>query len=1019
MAFTWNTWLKHFGTRGEPRRRDFQPGIEALESRLAPAFDLTIGSGTSFGLVHNAVTGTFTANDHGSNISVADIRADLLAGKNVTISDGNTGTESGNITWLPGADLDFNGIGLGLQTLTISADPTATGGSVTMGSRILDSNPALSDTLNVSVRATRDLTVSGAIQASLGTVTLAADTKFDGTGDDGVGTLTVGSGAVVNGGGVTLRGAAVNIDTSANPATVTATNQSVVIGSGFFAPEDLVFDSQGNLFVSDQTGNNITKLTPTGQVSTFFAPSASLGLNALAIDSQNNLYATDITNGAVYKITPQANPSLFANGFSQPTGIALDAAGNVYVANYNTGAIDKVSGGQTTVFASGFNNPAGIVFDAAGNLYVNNVATGTVSKVSPDGKTITTFASGFNAPSRLVFDRAGNLFVTNAVSGVISKVTPQGQVNTFLSGFDNPHGLRFDAQGNLFVVSFTGKTVSRVGAAGTLIVQSSLSGGPIAIGGTGNAVAGINLSAAQLARLSATDVLTFGDPTQAGDITLFSVRTTTPLVQVVQNPDGPGGIVLDDTSGPGLTTNGGSVRFTSGAGGIRVTGAKLFDINAGVGTLYFNGGGNVGSLLSPLHLNADFLGSGDLNGTLFLADPVNLTTIGQVIARSIFLTLGGDFTTHTGDLVAGSVELVLDGSNLTQHLNSGGQVFCNVMPEGFGNNTTPYLFQLVNSPLNVSANFIEEADFDANGQVVTVSGQTFAESTYLASSGPQNFLGGLTVDGLFKGGTGPVTAGGLVIASGAIFTAPSTTLTDTGDFTNMGTTFDANGGTVVLSGTNQHINGSIKFNYFTKSVTVSDTLTLQSHTTQTVTGSLILQGANGQPLRLRSSSLGQSWAFAPQGGLTVFNLDVQDGTDLFLSAGNAVYTLLTGAALADVSLQADVALGSSGVQYSGLVARYSGPGESNLYWGALVGNNGQFFADIFRNINGVWTQLAGAPVASGTSTLRFDVVGSSLKLYLNNVLATSATDSALISGTAGVRSDPAHGASTFVLVQVV
>jgi hypothetical protein len=156
----------------------------------------------------------------------------------------------------------------------------------------------------------------------------------------------------------------------------------------------------------------------------------------------------------------------------------------------------------------------------------------------------------------------------------------------------------------------------------------------------------------------------------------------------------------------------------------------------------------------------------------------------------------------------------------------------------------------------------------------------------------------------------------------------------------------------VLGGTNQHVNGSTKFHNFTKSVSLSDTLTLQAHSTQTVSGTLTLQGAAGQPLRLRSSVPGQLWSFIPQGRLTLFNLDVQDGSDPFAVPGNALDTLVSGTDLADVTIQADIALGTSGVQFSGLVARYSGPGESNLYWGALVGNNGQFFADIFRNVGG-------------------------------------------------------------------
>jgi hypothetical protein len=113
---------------------------------------------------------------------------------------------------------------------------------------------------------------------------------------------------------------------------------------------------------------------------------------------------------------------------------------------------------------------------------------------------------------------------------------------------------------------------------------------------------------------------------------------------------------------------------------------------------------------------------------------------------------------------------------------------------------------------------------------------------------------------------------------------------------------------------------------------------------------------------------------------------------------------LQGVSTADVKAQADVAVGSAGVQMAGLVARYSGPGDTNMYWGALVGINGAFQADIFRNVAGVWTELASTPVGTGTGTLLFDVVGPSLKLFLNGTLMAFATDAALTGpGSVGLR----------------
>src|SRR5262249_58733519 len=97
---------------------------------------------------------------------------------------------------------------------------------------------------------------------------------------------------------------------------------------------------------------------------------------------------------------------------------------------------------------------------------------------------------------------------------------------------------------------------------------------------------------------------------------------------------------------------------------------------------------------------------------------------------------------------------------------------------------------------------------------------------------------------------------------------------------------------------------------------------------------------------------------------------------------------------------------------AGLVARYGGPGYSNFYLGQLRAiGNGQFQAAIFANIGGTFRTLAvGSTVNSGTGTLEFEVVGSSLKLLLNNHLVAYAQDSSITAaGSVGMRLS--HGAT--------
>ena len=117
---------------------------------------------------------------------------------------------------------------------------------------------------SVSLKAAGNLTVdNGAtIQTGSGNISLSADVKADGTGDDGTGTLSIGAGAMVTTTGqITLRGADIEIDTSANPAVIggqlSATASATL--TGLNNPKALAFDSSGNLYVANGGNNTVSK----------------------------------------------------------------------------------------------------------------------------------------------------------------------------------------------------------------------------------------------------------------------------------------------------------------------------------------------------------------------------------------------------------------------------------------------------------------------------------------------------------------------------------------------------------------------------------------------------------------------------------------------------------------------------------------------------------------------------------------------------------------------------------------
>ena len=127
--------------------------------------------------------------------------------------------------------------------------------------------------------------------------------------------------------------------------------------------------------------------------------------------------------------------------------------------------------------------------------------------------------------------------------------------------------------------------------------------------------------------------------------------------------------------------------------------------------------------------------------------------------------------------------------------------------------------------------------------------------------------------------------------------------------------------------------------------------------------------------------------------------------------GSVNVATINGVNAADVTVQAAVTVGAG--QYAGLVARYSGTGDQNMYWAGLVYTDAGVEAEIWRNVNGVWAQLAGTSIGSTSAALTFEVTGPSLKLLVNGVLTTFTDDTTLTSGTVGMRAGMGGVVSSF------
>jgi len=178
-----------------------------------------------------------------------------------------------------------------------------------------------------------------------------------------------------------------------------------------------------------------------------------------ALDAEGNIYVTfSGTRGqkvpvSIFKIDTNYAVKPFVSEMMNPTSIAFDREGQMYVSSRYDGAVYRVApNGTMTTYAEGMGVATGIAFDREQSLYVGD-RNGTIFKISRDQQ-VFVFATLEMSVSayHLAFGPAGDLFVTGPNDRVF-KVDPRGTVNTFYRGLGRPLGLAFDADGNLYVAA--------------------------------------------------------------------------------------------------------------------------------------------------------------------------------------------------------------------------------------------------------------------------------------------------------------------------------------------------------------------------------------------------------------------------------------------------------------------------------------------------------------------------------------------------------------------------------------
>jgi sugar lactone lactonase YvrE len=315
---------------------------------------------------------------------------------------------------------------------------------------------------------------------------------------------------------------------------------------------------EGDIFVNRTTTNSTEIL---GNVTTFAGkavyagddgPLKDAGISislGMAIDNLNNLIVADSANHLIRKITPAGVVTTIAGlagvagsddgtgsaaKFHNPVGIAIDSAGNIFVADSYNHTIRKIDATtlEVTTFAgtagaygsangigltARFNNPFGIAIDSSDNLFVTDQSNYTIRKIRPD-RFVSTFAGStgvvgltdgtgssarFGSLFGIAIDNSDNLYVGDNGSYTIRKVTSLGVVTTFagttgISGSADgtgtaasfsfyQYGLTVDSSGNILVTDYVNHTIRKITQAGVVTTIAGTAGVDGSDDGTGSA----------------------------------------------------------------------------------------------------------------------------------------------------------------------------------------------------------------------------------------------------------------------------------------------------------------------------------------------------------------------------------------------------------------------------------------------------------------------------------------------------------------------------------------------------
>ncbi len=274
----------------------------------------------------------------------------------------------------------------------------------------------------------------------------------------------VAPGAAISGGEIAIRGSGLAENGRARPLVRFGDQLGSVLVS---SPNQLVVRVPEGVLSGELTVD--TGIAISAPVSVAVGMTIADGLHPVAnpaVDAAGNIFTTFSGNRgqkvpvSVYKIDRDRAVRPFVNDLMNPTGLALDRDGLVYISSRMEGNIYRVTpAGQRAIYAQGMGVATGIAFDAEENLYVGD-RTGTIFKINRSQQ-IFVFATlePSVAAYHLAFGPDRSLYVTGPTTSSfdhVFRISPAGELTSFYRGLGRPQGLAFDAAGNLYVAASLG-----------------------------------------------------------------------------------------------------------------------------------------------------------------------------------------------------------------------------------------------------------------------------------------------------------------------------------------------------------------------------------------------------------------------------------------------------------------------------------------------------------------------------------------------------------------------------------